>query len=71
MSIVILGWLSAGLRVTLWATLCWGIIAGLDKLNADPFSADKARLNESPMAIAVYRGARWLAVLIGSALILS
>ena len=71
MNIVLLGWLSKGLAVTLWALLCFGIVPLLDRLNNDPFSADKRRLNRSPMAIAIYRGARWLAVLIGSALILS
>ena len=71
MSIVALGWLSAGLRITLWAALCWAIITGLDKLNADPFSGDKARIESGNMAVAIYRSARWVAVLLGSAAILS
>jgi hypothetical protein len=71
MSIVILGWLSAGLRLALWALACWCLVAILDRLNNDPFSKDKARLNRSAMAIALYRGLRWAAILVGSALILS
>lgn len=71
MSIVALGWLSSGLRLTLWAALCWCIITGLDKLNGDPFSKDKTRIEDGNMAVAVYRSARWLAVLLGSAAILS
>lgn len=71
MDIVILGWASSGLRIALWALVVWGILTGLDWLNNDPFSGDKARLNENALAVAHYRGARWLAIAIGSALILS
>lgn len=71
MEIVFLGWASKGLSITLWAILCWGLITILDKLNEDPFSDDKTRIEQSPVAVAIYRSARWGAVLIGSAVILS
>ncbi len=71
MSIVLLGWISKAVSIALWALVVWGVLTGLDWLNSDPFSQDKARLNENALAVAHYRGARWLAIAIGSAIILS
>jgi hypothetical protein len=69
-SIIALGWLSAGLRLALWAITCFALVTMLDRFNNDSFSQDKATIARSPLACALYRGLRWVGILVGSAHIL-
>lgn len=71
MTPLVAGLLSAAIRITGWAVLCFGLITLLDWFNNDAFSKDKAIIASNAVAVAIYRGIRWAAVLLGSAWILS